>query len=287
MTLEDNKNLEIFKNKLSLIHNLAELSVIKSNGINLGEHARAATIRFFATVDLKEDVKTIKIFKSFLIAAEKTRLISLSALKKYSPDVCFLIHGLYIPHGVMNDVFKSKNVRTIIWNKGYRKNTYIFSNNETYHKSLLEETKSNYSNVQLDEPKKSWIIRYLASRKYGHQDWVTFVRKPKFEVNQKDPKYRKRFILLTNVTWDAQIHYKQNVFNSMLEWINITIDWFKDHKEYELIIRAHPAEVNSIYPSTDKITELIRNNNLDLPGNVSLIDSSDTTSTYNLIDSSY
>lgn len=286
ISADDQKAILNFKAEIKEIDDIDILSRIVVEGVNLGEHARAATIRFFAKSNLDADSSTVFALKAFLVAAEKTRIVTSNVINRFNPDVSILIHGLYVPHGIVGEVMRKNGIRTIIWNKGYRKNTYIFSNDDTYHKTLLHENREDFLEIKFDDDQQKWIKNYLKSRWYGKEDWITFVNNPKFNVTEKSKAYKLRVILLTNVTWDAQIHYDQNVFNSILEWIDLTISWFIKNSDYELIIRAHPAEVNSIYPSEEKIEDYIYKNYGSLPSNISVIKSNNPMSTYSLIESS-
>ena len=48
-------------------------------------------------------------------------------------------------------------------------------------------------------------------------------------------------LMCTNVIWDLALN-KEIFSESMFEWVQDTINWFKNRQEYQLIIKAHPAE---------------------------------------------
>ena len=58
-------------------------------------------------------------------------------------------------------------------------------------------------------------------------------------------------LMLTNVLWDAQLHYPNNAFKSMTEWILYTVKYFSKRSDTQLIIRVHPAEVSAPPIKTD------------------------------------
>ena len=55
--------------------------------------------------------------------------------------------------------------------------------------------------------------------------------------------------LLTNVSWDAQLHYPANAFPNMLEWLVRTCEYFATRPDLQLLIRVHPAEISGFPPS--------------------------------------
>ena len=59
--------------------------------------------------------------------------------------------------------------------------------------------------------------------------------------------------LLTNVSWDAQLHYPANAFPNMLEWLVQTCEYFATRPDLQLLIRVHPAEISGFPPSRQPI----------------------------------
>ena len=56
-----------------------------------------------------------------------------------------------------------------------------------------------------------------------------------------------------------------------MEWINSSINFFKDKKNINLIIRVHPAEIRGDVPSDQKIEDEIKKTFSILPDNIKLI----------------
>jgi hypothetical protein len=103
------------------------------------------------------------------------------------------------------------------------------------------------------------LAHYLRSRREGLFDWIVFHRPNRLEpqemARQVGLDRSKPIIgLLTNVSWDAQLHYPANAFPSMLEWLVQTCEYFATRPDLQLIIRVHPAEISG-FPA-NKITEI-------------------------------
>jgi hypothetical protein len=90
--------------------------------------------------------------------------------------------------------------------------------------------------------------------------------------------------LLTNVMWDAQLHFGINVFPNMLVWVLDTIRYFAGRPEVQLVIRVHPAEVRGAVPSRQPIAEEIRKVFPRLPPNVFVVPPESRVSTYALVE---
>ena len=56
-----------------------------------------------------------------------------------------------------------------------------------------------------------------------------------FIDDMDDNKYDASVLMLTNVMWDAQLHYPANAFSSMLDWIIETIDYFMTDQTLSLL----------------------------------------------------
>jgi hypothetical protein len=90
--------------------------------------------------------------------------------------------------------------------------------------------------------------------------------------------------MLTNVIWDAQLHYPANAFPDMVDWTLKTIDYFSRRPDLQLIIRVHPAEVSGDIPSRQPLMKEIRKAFPRLPHNVFIIKPQSTISTYKVME---
>jgi hypothetical protein len=101
-------------------------------------------------------------------------------------------------------------------------------------------------------------MQYLVSRREGLFDWIVFHRattQDSGDIAKQagiDPA-RPVIGLLTNVTWDAQLHYPANAFPNMLEWLVQTCEYFATRPDLQLLIRVHPAEISGFPPSRQPI----------------------------------
>ena len=136
-------------------------------------------------------------------------------------------------------------------------------------------------NLQVEQQ----LLEYLKSRWQGTMDWVSFLENPQFDLhkisNEIGVDFSKPTVgLLTNVIWDAQLHYPANAFRGMVDWVLQTISYFSKHPDLQLLIRVHPAELTGIVPSRQLIVEEIRTAFPELPQNVFIVPSESKVSTY-------
>ncbi|MCC7280584.1 MAG: hypothetical protein IT487_20030 [Chromatiaceae bacterium] len=91
-------------------------------------------------------------------------------------------------------------------------------------------------------------------------------------------------LLTANVIWDLAALNKQVVFAGMMEWIISTIEWFARHPEYQLILKAHPAEQHPTIPEThERVESVLLQRGVVLPANVFFVSPRAKVSVYDFL----
>lgn len=266
-----------------------DISSLKVSGITVGEHAYAGTLRYFASGNLDDQNMGEAVLRRYLEASIMTMDAINELTSRYHFQSSCFNHGIYCPHGVIGEVLRSKGVKVSTWNIAYRNKCFIFSHDDTYHHTLLNEPNSNWEGIDFDELAQKQILSYLKSRLKGSRDWIWFHEKPQedfSEINKTlrlDPS-RPIIGMLTNVMWDAQLHYEANAFPDMLSWVFETIEYFSGRPELQLVIRIHPAEVRGTLPSRQPLLAEIEKRWSTLPENVKVIGPESQISTYAVMD---
>ena len=253
--------------------------------LSVGEHAYAGALRFFARGDTAGEPLGDQILQRYFEAALLTVFMMRNLLAASYFEVCLLNHGIYVPQGLIAEVCREQGVRVVTWNPAYRKSCFVLSHGATYHHTLMTEPHSNWENVKWNETIETRIMQYLHSRMEGTQDWIWFHDNPQFDIKaiqrELGVDFSKPTIgLLTNVIWDAQLHYPANAFTNIIEWLLETIAWFVQHPELQLIIRVHPAELRGTLPSRQPVVQEIRARFPTLPSNIYVIPPESHASTY-------
>lgn len=254
-------------------------------GFQLGEHAHAGALRYFSTATLEGQPLADGIARKYLEAALQSARVVKAVLKAHSFDAACFHHGIYVPQGIVGEVCRAQGVRVATWNVAYRKRCFLFSHHDTYHHTLLEEPVSAWKDMRFTDEHEREIERYLKTRWSGSQDWVYFHDTPDERdqtlVRETGIDLTKPIVgLLTNVMWDAQLHYRANAFPSMLDWILKTIRYFEGRPDVQLLIRIHPAELRGLQPSRQFVVDEIRKVFPSLPANVFVIPPESQINTY-------
>ncbi len=281
-----------FAKEVARILPLDQIDSYVYDGLPIGEHAKAGALRYYGIGDLSLEPEGELVLRRYLEASLLTAFATNRALKRGGYDYVVTNHGIYVPHGIINAVARKRGVKTAAWNTAYRRQCAIFSAGDTYHHTLMEEPTSTWENMTWSEAHEAQIMSYLVSRRRGSRDWIWFNRDGDEDVDRYAAEvgidWNKPVIgMLTNVIWDAQLHYPANAFPSMLDWIHRTIAWFAERPDLQLLIRIHPGELappGGVTKSRQPAVEEIRQAFPELPRNVFVIPPENPLSTYEAMD---
>jgi len=262
-----------------------QMAFYVEDGVAIGEHALAGTLRFYARGDLSTEPTAEAALRRYFQAA----LLTHAALKRLFTERKFVCasfhHGIYVPQGIVGETARRLGVRVANWVVAYRKRRFVFSHGDTYHHTLLDEPVAAWENVDFTDDARARTEAYLHSRRSGSQDWIYFHENPEegAEAVRKEVGLsadRPAVLMLTNVIWDAQLHYRANAFPSMLDWIEETIRYFIKRPEMDLVVRVHPAELRGGIPSRQRVADEIARLFPTLPKNIIIIGPERNISTY-------
>jgi hypothetical protein len=273
---------------------LTECFHFHDEGLPLGEQARAATIRFFGKADLTSESPDLVLATARRYAAGAlvaARVLG-RLLEEYEPTCVIAHHGVYVPQGVLGAVARSRGVRVVNWGSSYRNTTSIFSHDDTYHRTFIDEPVELWADRPLADPEERQLVEYLAARRRGRGDWTWITPEAALrpDAQQSDELIQALGLdpdlpiagLLTNVLWDAQIYYDGAIFEDMLDWLWTTVDYYAEHTDRQLVIRIHPHEVK--HGNRQPVEPELRRRYPDLPATIKVVSHDDPYNTYALMD---
>jgi hypothetical protein len=281
LSAEDLANAQKISKKIEI----SEIEKYTNNGLGIGEHAKAGALRFFAKGALDDELCADSVLQRFLNASLLTAYAVTNLFELYPYECASFHHGIYVPQGLVGEVARKARIRVANWQVAYRKKRFIFSHHETYHHSMLTEPVEKWANMNWNPFLEEKLDGYLKSRLNGSRDWIWFHESPQENLEAISTEtgidFSKTCIgMLTNVMWDAQLHYRANAFKNMLDWVLATIAYFKKRSNLQLLIRIHPAEIRGGIVSRQPIEKEIRNAFPDLPSNIFIISAESRVSTY-------
>jgi len=283
------KEQEVEAQRISQSVPYGEIEDFRLDDLAVGEHALAGALRYFARGDLRNEPAGEPILRLYLRSALLSVYVIRALLKKNKYDVACFNHGIYTPQGLIGEVCREQGVRVVNWNPAYRKHSFVFSHNDSYHHTMITEPVTQWEDLLWSQRLEASLMEYLESRKTGAQDWIWFHEKPEEKIahisNETGVDFSKPVIVaLTSVMWDAKLHYRSNAFSNMLDWVKYTIEYFAERPDLQLLIRIHPAEVRGTLPSRQPVMDEIKRHFPVLPPNVFVIPPDSQVSTYAIIE---
>lgn len=253
--------------------------------IAVGSQAVASVIRSLKMATLDDNEYTRWLLRRYLLAAINIVDYGEKIIDEIKPDRIILPHGVYVTHGTLLLLANKIGIPTFVHGANYRLESLTIVKNQSYHLSFFSLNESDW-NKPLGKSDRKKIMRYFKSRETGEKDHTTYYKKT---INSKE-KLKKEFnidenkpivSLFTNVVWDAQINYRVNVFNNMLEWLFSEIDHFINRKDVQLIIRIHPSETRGVGTKQPVLDEIKKRYSF-LPDHIIIIKSESIFSSYTL-----
>ncbi len=269
-------------------HPVEDIHDLVIDDLPIGEHALAGALRFFATGSIDAEPHGEAVLRRYLEAAVLTARATTRLMRAIDFQAVMVTHGIYVPWGIVSTVARREGVRVVTWNVAYRKRRFIFSHDDTYHHTLMNEPVEHWQDTELKPQQERELMSYLASRREGLFDWIVFhrpTRQDPHEIAAKVGVDLSRPVIgcLTNVSWDAQLHYPANAFPSMLEWLVQTVEYFAARPELQLLVRVHPAEISGFPVSRQPILSELKKRIAQLPGNVIVVPPESGISSYALM----
>ncbi|MGH7388970.1 MAG: capsule biosynthesis protein [Candidatus Rokuibacteriota bacterium] len=263
----------------------ADIPHHKADGVSVGEHALAGALRFFARGTLESEPLGETVLRRYFRAALLTVTVAQRLLRTGTFECVVLHHGIYVPQGMIAEVARREGVRVVTWNPAYRKRCFVFSHDDTYHHTLMNEPVDRWEDIPWTTARERRLLDYLKTRAEGSEDWIWFHEAPQENIDMVERALGVSFArpvvgLLTNVAWDAQLHYPARAFPGQTEWLLTTIDYFARRPDLQLVIRIHPAEVRGTIPSRERMADVIRKAWPTLPPNVFIVPPESPISTY-------
>lgn len=267
--------------KTTTTNNLLNL---KYDNVLLGHHIRSAVMRylFISRVDIIKHEKLIRQFAySTIMSYESTKQL----LHKLEPKFVLSSHGVYSTWGGALEACKKLSIPVIVWGRGYIGGDIIISRNESYLYERVYESTKNWEDIQLSYNQKEKLRNYFLAKKNPHSsvDHVNYYNgihesnKSLIEVLNLDTS-RIKFGLFPNIPWDGTTFSASKAFPTIESFLETTINWFQKNSQFDLIIRAHPAELKN--PHLETIKDVIDSMYNDLPNNVYFLEANHIVTSY-------
>ena len=247
-------------------------------GINLDNAIKDSVVRYYYGDVPKECSQTIDIKKQHTFSALMTAEIAARLDRKWKPDAVLSHMYVYSPWEAFYRYYKKNGdrYRTISINP-FNFNAITLDILELYKKTRFQNYLKIRNNSKLSSIEKNELERFLRDRfagnsriflKEGYYASINSNSLKKINLNRK----KRNIFLFSNVFWDAGLNDMAGLYSGCIEWVLSTIELLKNHKEIQLYIKPHPAEVYDSSNSLKGVREIIQETYEKLPSNVTIIE---------------
>jgi hypothetical protein len=244
--------------------------------IHLGPIIKSSVVRFFLTPFLPENPQGDQLIRSYAASAVLMVDILEQVLNQLQPRSILTSHGIYISWGIITEMAKQRGIPVSVFWLGKRKATLNLDQGDPWSKSLTAESNANWENLSLSPAQRQRVEQFLLGRLQSQEDRLTYYKSPTNDsadiARQLDLDPAKPTLgLFPNVLWDSEVYYRNIAFPDMVTWIWDTINFFSQHKEFQLVIRVHPGESTLPNLLQHQVHDAIQRRFRVLPANVRIV----------------
>ena len=278
----DPKINQIIKN----LNTIDEVLRFDYDNINFGNIVEGVMYRYYKSIKFGDD--QFNIAKSFLI----TSLTNYFQFKKLTDqnkyEFVMFSHGIYCTWEAIAQYSKKIKLNFVCYDRAKTKNTFNFNWNQPAPNWDFSSSWNKLKNYTLNSYEKKKVFDYLKDRELQKNDVYSYnLNSRSFDLIGLKKKLgisstSKVITLFTNLIWDAANVSRDVAFDSTVDWLKSTIDYYKNKSDIHILIRTHPAEF--VLGTKEKYADIIKNLYTEFPNNLTILDESQNINSFSVID---
>jgi hypothetical protein len=255
-----------------------------------GERSRrteASVAWFLQSTDIDHAGNGVAVQADFDVSASAVEASFRTALDRFAPDVVFAVNGLFAAERTMCEVAADRGVRTVTYEVSPRKGALVLGQSSPAPEMVMDGLAEDQCSQPLSREEGEALDGLLYGRVTGAESHERY-----FDTDQQHEgetvraslgiDSRRRVIsAFTNLAWDTALLGKDIAFESQFDWLARAAEFVSPHDDVVLVIRVHPAE--SRWGSGQPVEAELAARLGQLPRNVCLVRSDDSTSSYGLL----
>jgi hypothetical protein len=232
---------------------------------------------------LSDDEKTRDLFREYLLSAWRVASEFSRFLDQAKPGTLVVFNGVLFPEATARWVAQQRGIRVITHEVAFKPFSAFFTDQQAtaYPVDIPDD-------FQLSGFEESVLDEYLEQRFQGRftmagiQFWPE-MRRLDEKFMQKVDQYERLVSIFTNVIFDTSQIHANAVFDTMFEWLDLVLEFIKEHPEILFVIRAHPDELRKGKQSRESVPMWVAENGVDQLANVVFVHPDEYLSSYDLI----
>ncbi len=229
------------------------------------------------------DLYKLRLSRNMAAAGATRRL-----LERGEYDVVIIPNGSIFEFGASYRAARDLGVPVVTYEFGeQRERVWLAQNAEI----MLQDTSAFWEargQTSLSAEERKILKELYRARRSGHV-WANFGRRWQHSQRQGtnsareslslDPS-RQVVLLCTNVVGDSLALGRQIFTEGMVDWLSMTVKYFSERPDVQLIVRVHPGELNG---AGDPSVDIIRRTLPELPENIIVVPPESQINTYDLV----
>ena len=264
-----------------------ELAMLVVDGVEVGRLARRELQRYSRGFVFRPESDPA--YRPWLVSAVLLVWLAGRLLDREQPDIVIAGSGRTLPSACLSSVASLRRVHVVTWDT---EPTYadglVFSHNEAAPLLPLDDAWKTAAQERLsvDQIQCAARVPRRAGRGATRRN-ATIPRRWRIAMSFGATWLRPGaplIVAFTNSAWDMAAVDRDVGFASMFEWLFALVEYGVAHPEIDLVVRAHPAEMNAapdLRSRTPVGPEILARFG-GLPGNITLVEGASPVSSYAL-----
>ncbi|MGI9602341.1 MAG: hypothetical protein ACR2QE_10680 [Acidimicrobiales bacterium] len=263
-----------------------ELPTAEAEGLPLGQLMDIPSRWFLLAARLEQDPLGTVTQRDLLSSARRMAIGFRRQIEDWRPDIVVMLNGLFSFESVARAICRAEDIDVVTYERTHRRGALVFNRETPANRYDLSGIWATRGVTPLSDDENEALDEYLVSRReQGHP--LLDIWKDAVEDRPDRPTDGRLVTLFSNVTWDSSVLGRDVAFSSMHHWLDAAVQYFIDHPQHRLIVRAHPAEAKRSGKWTrEPITTHLSERFGPLPENIRVIGPDDPTSSYPLMEES-
>ena len=262
---------------------LHDLMTVEWQGLPLGALCLPGLRWVLRIHHLNDDEPTRYLLREYILSAWNVAQQFSKFLDETEPRAVVVFNGQFYPEATARYIAQQRGLRVITHEVGLQPATAFFTDGEAtaYPIHIPDEFEmSDEQNAKLDA--------YLARRFQGDftmagiKFWADMKGLDESFL-QKAAGFKQIVPVFTNVIFDTSQPHANTVFEDMFDWLDLTLEIIKEHRDTLFVIRAHPDELRVRKSSRETVEGWVQNRGVDKEPNVLFVSPRETLSSYELI----
>lgn len=260
-----------------------ELSAFHFQGIPLGPLCLPGLRWILRIHHLNDDENTRYLLREYILSAWNVAQQFSKFLDETDPRMVIVFNGQFFPEATARYLAQQRGLRVVTHEVGLQPATAFFTDGEATAYPIHIP-----ADFELSDAQNAKLDAYLAKRFQGDftmagvKFWADMKGLDETFL-QKAAGFKQIVPVFTNVIFDTSQPHANTVFEDMFDWLDLTLEIIRAHRDTLFVIRAHPDELRVRKASRETVAGWAESRAIETEPNVVFVSPQETLSSYELI----